>query len=69
MLGIQPKSMSLADVYVPYCYMHPERLITRKVNLGVTEDGFTRVETGDKHDLVIGIDYSHFSDYVKNYLK
>ena len=64
-----PKALSIADVYVPYCYLHPERITTEKAFVRIDEHGYSYKEQGDKHTLVTDLDFDHFKTFLKTYLK
>lgn len=64
-----PKEISIADVYVPYCLLHPDKIKTEKANIRIDANGFSRRETGDKHSIVTDLNFDHFKDFIKEYLK
>ena len=65
-----PKSLSVADVFIPYCYLYPERLRVKKGNLiGGERIGETRFVEGDRCDVVFDIDYDHFDTFIQTYIK
>lgn len=64
-----PKSISVADIYVPYCFLYPEKLKIKKGRLiGGSSFGSSMFVEGDKHDFVIDLDYNHFEKFLKKYL-
>ncbi len=62
------KDISVADVYVPYCYMYPDKIKTEKSTVVIDYNGMSSKTEGNKHIIVKEIDYSHFENFIKNYL-
>ena len=59
----------LTDAFVPYCYLFPDRLVTKRVKATVYGAGQTILEPGDKHEIVIDIDYAHFEKFLLKNLR
>lgn len=67
---MEPKTLSIADVYVPYCFLHPERLKTEQTTISCNPDGKTyRIPDGKKHEIVTDLDFDHFQYFVKQNLR
>ncbi len=64
-----PTQLSIADVYVPYCYLHPEKLIIEKGTVACTPEGRSTLKPGQKHDIVQDLDFDHFRNFVLEHLK
>ena len=64
-----PKDIAVHDTFTIYALIHPEKIKTRKVNLNVGKNGEMFIEKGDKHNLVIDLNYEHFKEFLKTYLK
>lgn len=64
-----PRNVSVADVYVPYCYLNPNKMGIEKMNLTCDFQGHTEILPGKKHDVVRELDYNHFESYLKEYLR
>lgn len=66
----KPKNFSVSDVYIPFCYMHPESIqVTRKT---IEFDGSyaeSYMTNGVKHEIVTDINADHFQSFLKKYLK
>lgn len=67
--AIMHKTISVHDVYVPYCFLHPEKIETQRMTIGCTPTGETVVQPGEKHEVVTNLDHRHFENFVKEYLK
>lgn len=63
------KNISVADAFVPYCFLHPEKIQTQKCLLDCTLKGETVVNVGSKHEVVTDLDFDHFQDFLLKYLK
>ncbi|MBW2993336.1 nucleoside hydrolase, partial [Candidatus Woesearchaeota archaeon] len=74
------KDLSVADAYIPYCFLHPEKLTTERATAVVkiedskhdgwnTSLGRTYCVSGDKHEIVTGFDFRHFEKFLREYLK
>ena len=63
------ESISVADVFIPYCFLHPERIETKKVFATCDMNGRTYITQGNQHNIVVNLDYGHFQDYLKRWLK
>ncbi len=66
---IRAKSLSVADVFVPYCFLHPERIQTKRGTVHFTPRSESLLEAGEKHEIVTMIDYHHFEEFLREYLK
>ncbi len=70
--SLVPKEISIADVYIPYCFLHPENLSTERMTLDCDETGCTIVkDRGDgKHEVVMDLsDWKHFEEFVQDYIR
>lgn len=67
--GAVPKTLSVSDVYVPYCFSFPERLKTRKGTVVFEMDGNSKLLEGERHEVVTEIDYSDFESYLKKFCR
>ncbi|MBI3623002.1 nucleoside hydrolase [Candidatus Pacearchaeota archaeon] len=67
--GLVPQGVSIADVYVPYCFLHPEKLRTKRMTIDCDFDGETLVLPGQKHEVVRDLDFDHFKEFLDRYLK
>jgi len=67
--SLVPKDVSVSDVYVPFCHLHPEALTTEKMTLSCSFDGRTLIGEGRKHDVVTNIDYTKFETFLLEYLR
>ncbi len=65
---IEEQEVSIADVYVPYCLLHPDHTERKRMNLSCGLDGSTIVAPGSKHEVVTEIDLSDFQSYLQKYL-
>ncbi|MBL6991848.1 MAG: hypothetical protein ISR65_18845 [Bacteriovoracaceae bacterium] len=66
--GLIAKDISISDVYVPYCLLHPEKLKIERKNLSCDNQGLTIIEPGDKHNVIMDLDYNHFIDFIEKYI-
>jgi len=64
-----PKSISVADVYVPYCFLNGDKLKIEKRTVNCDFKGKTYFTSGEKHEIVTDLDFEHFQEYLKIYLK
>ena len=64
-----PKQISVADVYVPFCFVSPEKLKTERKTLSCDADGRTIILPGDKHEIVIDLDFDAFKEFIKTFIK
>jgi len=70
--NIVPTHIHIADVYTPYCFLHPERLTIERKRVRITDKGESFLEESTKgiiHNVVREIDYKHFEEFVKKYSK
>ena len=66
---LTPKEISINDVYVPYCFLNPDKLQTERKTVNCNHEGRTYITHGEKHEIVINIDLIHFKEYLNEYLK
>ncbi|MBL6992033.1 MAG: nucleoside hydrolase [Bacteriovoracaceae bacterium] len=66
--GLIPKDVSISDVYVPYCLLHPEKLKLERKNITCNNKGNTVIRPGERHDVVMDLDYDHFRRFVEEYI-
>lgn len=64
-----PRDVSIADVYVPYCYLHPDKLRTERMTLTSDNHGKTIVYPGDKLEVVRDLDWTHFQQFLQEWIK
>lgn len=64
-----PKDISVADVYVPYCFLNPERIKTERANVTIDWQGYSRREKGERHSIVTDLDFGDFKKFVGKYLR
>jgi hypothetical protein len=64
-----PTDVQTADVYIPYAFLHPEKLQTVRGNIEVTPNGHCELRGGVKHEIVRGLDLEHFKGFLKRYIK
>lgn len=62
------ENISVADVYIPYCFLYPERIEVKKVLATCDMEGRTYITKGNQHNIVIDLDCGHFQDYLKQWL-
>ena len=68
--GLKKTNMSVADVFVPYCYMNPDKIETTLGNVTIDPDfGRSTLTQGVRHEVVTKVYYSDFDKYLKEYLK
>lgn len=61
--------ISVADIFVPYCFLYPERTITTRGDIQYLGKGFSKFVDGDRCEVVIGFDAWHFESFLKEYLR
>jgi len=64
-----PKEISVADVYIPYCYLYPERIKIKKETARCTITGETYFEDSARHNIVTDLDFDHFQTFLRDNLK
>jgi len=72
-----PTTLSVADVYVPYCLLHPEKLTTKQgIVECLTKDksqaifgGESRFTEGSKHEIVTDLDFDDFERFIGENLR
>lgn len=62
------QDISIADAYVPYCLLHPDRVRTKRLRLRCDAVGGTIVELGEQHEVVTEVDLEHFRAFLADYL-
>jgi inosine-uridine nucleoside N-ribohydrolase len=69
LLALVSTSISVADVFIPYIFLHPDKVTYAQKNLDCDFDGRTFVHSGERHNVVIGFDSKHFKCFLDKYLK
>jgi len=64
----QLKSTRVSDAFVIYAIEHPERVKEKRVTLETDEHGIMTTRKGEKHRLIVDVDYRHFARYLKERL-
>ncbi|MEK6871481.1 MAG: hypothetical protein AABX16_01105, partial [Nanoarchaeota archaeon] len=65
-----PQTLSVSDVYVPYCYLHPDKITTVKGTFkGFDVLGSSQFDSKGKHDVVFNLDYQHFAEFLKENIR
>lgn len=65
-----PTEISVADVYVPYCFLNRDKLrIVRGNLIGGSEMGATKVVEGNRFEIVVDLDFKDFSSYLERYVR
>ena len=67
--SLVPKTISIADAYVPYCYLHPEKITTKRMTIDCDEMGRTITRKGEQHEVVQDLDFEHFAKFLTEYLR
>ncbi len=62
------RDTQVADAFVIYALEHPEGLKIRRVEANCDEQGVMYVRDGNKHRLVVDVDYDHFEEFLKERL-
>ena len=63
------KDISIADVYVPYCFLYPEKIKIEKANISINPFGYSRKKKGNKNSIVTNLDFQDFKKFLSKYLK
>ena len=63
-----PKNLSVSDVYVPYCFLNPDKIKTKKVRISINQEGHSKIEKGDKHLFVTDLDFNDFRKFIRENL-
>lgn len=63
------RSISVADVYVPYCFANPEKTTTKKHTVTIDLNGNSFLEPGSRHDVIRDLDFDHFKTFLETTLK
>lgn len=63
-----PKDISISDVYVPYCYLHQDKLKIKRMTVNCCYNGETYITKGNKHQVVVDLDFEHFKRFLKENL-
>lgn len=66
---IEKREFSISDAYAVYCLIHSDKTERKRTNIHVDEYGRMKSLSGNKHEIVTGIDYSHFKEFVKGGLR
>ena len=66
---IRVRDLSVADVFVPYCFLHPDQIKTKKGTVKFTSHGESYLKPEKKHEIVTAINYNHFQEFLKKYLR
>lgn len=64
-----PKDLSVADVYVPYCFLNYDKLKTQRGNIIFNEWGVSYLGKGDKHEIVTDLDFDDFRNFLSTNLR
>jgi len=64
-----PKDLLIADVYVPFCFLNIDRIKTKRVTVQIGNGGISRRTKENKHTVVTDLDFDHFKDFLRKYLK
>lgn len=67
--GAIPKDISVSDVYVPYCFLHPEKIKTEKANVSIDIFGHSTKTAGNNHTVVTNLDFNDFKEFLLRNLK
>lgn len=67
--SIVPREISIADVYVPYCFDNPECIKTERANVEIDERGISHLAKGDRHEIVKSVDFEHLKQFISSFLK
>ncbi len=63
------KTIKVSDAFVIYAIEHPERVKEKRATVVTDEQGMMRTLEGDKHRLIVDVDYRHFANYLKRRLE
>ncbi len=66
---LKPKTISIADLYLPYCYLNPRKIKTINGTVLVDFTGMSALGHGEKHTIVTGIDFDHFKEFLNKNVK
>ena len=69
MRGAIPNEISVADAYVPYCFLHQDKLAVERHRVDCDGMGNAYLLDGTKHEIVTSLDFKHFEGFLKEYLK
>ncbi len=67
--NLPAKNIQVADVYVPYCFLNPDKLKTKRNTLDFDYTGRTLLRRGDKHEVVTDLDFNDFNSFLRENLK
>jgi len=66
LLSLIPESISVADVYIPYCFKYREKIKIIRGTVNLSESlGESYLSAGEKHLIVSDIDAAHFGMFLK----
>jgi len=63
------KTIKVSDAFVIYAIEHPERIKEKRVTAVTDEQGIMTTREGDRHRLIVDVDYRHFANYLKRRLE
>jgi len=64
-----PKDISISDVYVPYCYLRPDKIKAVRANVQVDANGYSYREKGNRHTIITDLDFEDFREFTVSYLR
>ena len=64
-----PNELSVSDAFVPYCYLNPGKITTIKGRVKIIDsEGASTLEEGDKHSVVVNVDFQDFERFLRGNL-
>ena len=60
---------SVSDAFVIYAIEHPEKVKEKRVTALCDDNGVMTLGEGERHRLVVDVDYKHFANYLKRRLE
>ena len=69
MINLIPGDLAVADVYVPYCFANRDKLKTARANMDCDIEGRSIVTLGDKHEIVMDLDFEDFKRFLQQFLR
>ncbi len=67
--ALPQKTLSIADVYIPYCFLHRDKLKIERGTVSVDADGRSYLSKKEKHEIVTGLDFKHFKKFIGKNLR
>lgn len=64
-----PSRVSVADVYVPFTYQNPGKIQVSQGTVKISDRGISRLDGGNKHQVITNIDKNSFRQYLKSNLR